>query len=323
MAFSLKTLVSGMFSRVALNSNFQKIEDKVNDDLVHRQNGSAVMQQDLDMNSNEILNVNDPTSNGSVANKKYVDDRDAVLQANIDDEAATRASEDIRYNTLANEYANTAVNNALSSLKQELVEGDVKTVRYSVIASEGQTAFTVPFGGFKVAEVYINGVHQNNLEGAYTTNGSTFSFTEPLTQGDVLFFVLGIGYELENASNVTYEVLTATEGQSSFTLSSTPMAEEILVFVNGIKQVQNSYGINLDAIEFSTSLTEGDLVEVVRINRIQKETEYLAPVALFAKTISQDLIIPANFNGLSVNPTVAEGVTVTVPSGSTWAIVGN
>ena len=76
MAFSLKTLASGMFSRLLLNNNFEKIEDKVNNDLVHRQNGSAQMQQDLDMNSNEILNVNDPTLDGSVANKRYVDSRD-------------------------------------------------------------------------------------------------------------------------------------------------------------------------------------------------------------------------------------------------------
>ena len=333
MAFSLKTLASGMFSRLLLNNNFEKIEDKVNNDLVHRQNGSAQMQQDLDMNSNEVLNVNDPTLDGYVANKRYVDsrdnyfeglsqERDTALQSNIDNEVSLRASEDVRYKQLSEDYTNTAVANALTSLQQELIEGDVKTVRYSVIAVEGQVSFTVPFSGFKVAEVFLNGVRQDALQGAYTVNGSVFTFAEPLAVGDVLSFILGIGYEIEQASNVQYETFVAEEGQSSFTLTSTPLSEEIIVFINGVKQLQNSFVINAAAVVFSSGLTEGDLVEVLRINRIQSATEYHEPIALFKKEVTTDTIIPASHNGLSVDPTIAEGVTVTVSEGSKWAIVG-
>jgi hypothetical protein len=95
MALTLRQLASGMFSRVLLNSNFEKIENKVNDDLVHRQNGSAQMQQDLDMNGNNILNLGDPIASLGVATKNYVDTqdnafealsqgRDNLLQSNID-----------------------------------------------------------------------------------------------------------------------------------------------------------------------------------------------------------------------------------------------
>ena len=105
-------------------------------------------------------------------------------------------------------------------------------------------------------------------------------------------------------------------------MSYTPVAEESLVFINGVKQAQNSYVINLDTIVFSSGLSEGDSVEVVKINRIQKETEYHNPVALFKQTIDSDVIVPVSYNALSVDPVISSGVTVTVSEGSTWAIVG-
>lgn len=40
-----------------LNTNFDKIENAINDDVLHRQGGNNTMLQDLDMNSYSILNL--------------------------------------------------------------------------------------------------------------------------------------------------------------------------------------------------------------------------------------------------------------------------
>lgn len=46
------------------------------------------------------------------------------------------------------------------------------------------------------------------------------------------------------------------------------------------------------------------------------------PISLNFQTISVDYTMPTGYNGLSSGPiTIASGVTVTVPSGSSWSIV--
>lgn len=49
--------------------------------------------------------------------------------------------------------------------------------------------------------------------------------------------------------------------------------------------------------------------------------EEIVGIQLFDDTITQDTTIPAGKNALSVDPTITSGVTVTVTSGQTWAIV--
>ena len=75
MALSLSKVLTGYFSTSKLNNNFDKVEAKVNDDLVHRQNGSAQMEQNIDMNSHRLLNVPIPVTDNEVANKGYIDER--------------------------------------------------------------------------------------------------------------------------------------------------------------------------------------------------------------------------------------------------------
>ncbi len=40
-----------------------------------------------------------------------------------------------------------------------------------------------------------------------------------------------------------------------------------------------------------------------------------------AQTVSTSVTLTTNYNALSVQPTIASGVTVTVPSGAVWAII--
>lgn len=62
---TLDPITSG-YNLSKINTNFDKIENAVNDDVVHRAGGNNTMLQDLDMNSFALLNVqvdvNDPSS---------------------------------------------------------------------------------------------------------------------------------------------------------------------------------------------------------------------------------------------------------------------
>lgn len=62
---TLDPITSG-YNLSKLNTNFDKVENAVNNDVVHRTGGNNTMLQDLDMNSYALLNVqvnvNDPNS---------------------------------------------------------------------------------------------------------------------------------------------------------------------------------------------------------------------------------------------------------------------
>ena len=52
----LTSLANDTSATNSINNNFQTVEDVINDEIVHTTGGNNVMSQDLDMNSNDILN---------------------------------------------------------------------------------------------------------------------------------------------------------------------------------------------------------------------------------------------------------------------------
>lgn len=72
---TLKDITSG-YNVSRINYNFDKIEYSINNEILHLVGGNNVMQQDLDMNSNSILNVVvDPDDGESLITLQFADDR--------------------------------------------------------------------------------------------------------------------------------------------------------------------------------------------------------------------------------------------------------
>ena len=72
---TLPDITSG-YNLSAINSNFQKIEDALNKEVLYRKGYLGEpneMQTNLDMNGKQILNVTTGTSDGSLVSKGYVD----------------------------------------------------------------------------------------------------------------------------------------------------------------------------------------------------------------------------------------------------------
>lgn len=59
---TLSPITSG-YNLTKVNDNFDKIEQKINEEMLHLTGGNNVMLQDLDMNSNALLNVGVDLSN--------------------------------------------------------------------------------------------------------------------------------------------------------------------------------------------------------------------------------------------------------------------
>lgn len=62
---TLTPITSG-YNLQKINDNFDKIEEAINEEVVHNKGGNNVMNQDLDMNSNKVLNVPAPTEPGDL-----------------------------------------------------------------------------------------------------------------------------------------------------------------------------------------------------------------------------------------------------------------
>jgi hypothetical protein len=216
MALNLKQLTSGMFSRVLLNSNFEKIENKVNDDLVHRQNGSAQMQQDLDMNSNQILNVADPVIDLDVATKRYVDNSHVDVQAQI------------------------AAN--LSAIQNIEASGTIRQTSEEFTATNGQTVFTLTtttFAGEDTLAVYVNGVRQSHS--AYTTSSTNvITFSEVLQEGDKVLFTVN---ESTSTTLTANQVSGLTVATIADLLNVSPSTSTVVNVLNYHSDVEGGGGV--------------------------------------------------------------------------------
>lgn len=101
-----------------------------------------------------------------------------------------------------------------------------------------------------------------------------------------------------------------TNPQPSDTLDSVaaPHATQHSDLNDAVEALQAKVGVDNSAV--TTSLD-------YRVDHLET-----FPIQLNGQTISADYTIPSGYNGVSAGPiTIASGVTVTVTSGSAWAVV--
>ena len=144
-----------------------------------------------------------------------------------------------------------------------------------------------------------------------------------------------IGNEpIVSSSRTTYETL-ATAGQTSFYASYT--VGFLDVFLNGVKLLAGDYtASNGTTVVLNSACQANDEVVIVAYgvfssaNAVAKTGDTMtAPLKITGQpffengqTVTSDYSISANCNAMSAGAiTIASGVTVTVPSGSTWVIV--
>ena len=144
-----------------------------------------------------------------------------------------------------------------------------------------------------------------------------------------------IGAEpIVSSSRTTYETL-ATANQTTFNASYT--VGFLDVFLNGVKLLAADYtASNGTSVTLFESAQANDSITIVAYgtfssaNAVAKTGDTMtAPLTITGRpffengqTVTGDYSISANCNAMSAGPvTINSGVTVTIPSGSTWVIV--
>ena len=124
-------LGSGYASTTKLNEQLQKIQDELNNKVLYRDNPSGEansMSSDLDMNSNQVLNVAISDNPNSLVPKSYVDTKASAAEQAANNFAT--AADIVVTETLQN-YANSGdAATLVSALIQAAAQTDEKLKNY-------------------------------------------------------------------------------------------------------------------------------------------------------------------------------------------------
>jgi len=144
-------------------------------------------------------------------------------------------------------------------------------------------------------------------------------------------------------SNYVNQTFTATSGQTTFTVAGGYLPGLVYVFRNGVQLTNTAdfTATNGSTVVLVTGATVGDTIivqgattfSVANAITVTGGGQALAPVGGTvlrastpfienAATVASDYTISASQNAMSAGPiTINAGITVTVPSGSTWTVV--
>ena len=182
------------------------------------------VKRDLNMGYHKIINLADG-----------VDKNDAVNKGQLDVEKVRNDEQDTR----------------LNSIEQGLVSNvGSRTVPAFTVAKEGQTKWELPLPAISCV-LYINGVFQNQLLGAFTLKDSVITFAEPLRDGDEVYALLGSGV----ASPDNYSTYEADAvGISEVDLHVLPVG--VKVYLDGLRQTGGAFTVEGTKVKFSEPLPE-------------------------------------------------------------------
>lgn len=207
--------VKGGYNRSSINSNFERVEEVVNTELLHLEGGNNVMKQDLDMNSNSLLNVN-------------------VLQV----DSLTVAGTDFTGSMQA--IADEAQVSADAS--------EASSVQSGISAAESAASAVLASGSAVSAQGSLD-AFQDISWGSYASEPALSPVGNPATVGDQYFnttsnimLVFNGTFWQATSSAVTgvrnEETYTASAGVSTFAITYDPGFVD--VYVNGVKLVQDT-----------------------------------------------------------------------------------
>lgn len=122
---TLTPIVTG-YNLSKINDNFTELERVINDELLHLVGGNNVMQQDIDMNSNDILNVNVLNAQSITEGGVSIADQVAAAAASAAAASASEAASGVsEVNAAGSESAAAASAAAASAAVAQLIWRDV------------------------------------------------------------------------------------------------------------------------------------------------------------------------------------------------------
>lgn len=197
-------------------------------------NSDIYFVANIDLQGKRIINVADA-----------IDPQDPITKGVQD---ATDAAQDLW---------NTQQDNRVTALEQNIpVDGARYVANFSYTAAGGETTITTGYT-FSYAVLAINGAMQT-IGKAFSASGSSFTFAEPLEEGDEVAAVLTVpfvpGAEFVGTGDWLY---TALGGETSIDVGLA--FTKILLTANGVVQIPTkAFDVLGTTLHFAEPLEEGD-----------------------------------------------------------------
>ena len=156
----------------------------------------------------------------------------------------------------------------LTDIQQNIAAKSANQTVYNATTASSATTYNVGTDPQDEANamVFLDGVMQHH--DTFSFSGSTLTFDAAPSNGLKLEVIIDNLINLQS-SNLTVDTFTATNGQTAFTLSDTPAAEDnLIVFIEGVFQNQDSYSISNNTLTMSAGVTTGRKVVVYVINPV-------------------------------------------------------
>ena len=156
----------------------------------------------------------------------------------------------------------------LTDIQENIAAKSANQTVYNATAASNATAYDVGVnpGVEANAMVFLDGVMQHH--DTFSFSGSTLTFDAAPTNGTKIEVIVDNLINLQS-SNLTTDTFTATSGQTAFTLSDAPAAENnLIVFIDGVFQDQGNYSISNHTLTLATGAVEGRTVTVYIINPV-------------------------------------------------------
>lgn len=189
------------------------------------------VKQDVSWGGHKITDLADGTNPGDAVNKGQLD---AIDKKHTD--------------------WNTKQDIEIAGLKVGMTSGIAhRTVPWYTIAQGGEVSVKPPYE-FQDALVFLNGVLQHQIVGAYSISNNTITFAEPLVAGTEVYVLIG-SRVATSEPNIQLELnFDLVEGQQVVKIGSA--FKYIEVYLDGLLQPKLAYQVDGDIVTFSEGVPE-------------------------------------------------------------------
>lgn len=189
------------------------------------------VKQDVSWGGHKITDLADGTNPGDAVNKGQLD---SIDKKHTD----WNAKQDIE----------------IAGLKAGMTSGIAhRTVPWYTIAQGGEISVKPPYE-FQDALVFLNGVLQHQIVGAYSISDNTITFAEPLVVGTEVYVLIG-SRVVTSEPNIQLELnFDLVEGQQVVKIGSA--FKYIEVYLDGLLQPKLAYQVDGDTVTFSEGVPE-------------------------------------------------------------------
>ncbi|AXY85412.1 tail fiber protein [Escherichia phage LL11] len=189
------------------------------------------VKQEVSWGGHKITDLADGTNPGDAVNKGQLD---SIDKKHTD----WNAKQDIE----------------IAGLKAGMTSGIAhRTVPWYTIAQGGEISVKPPYE-FQDALVFLNGVLQHQIVGAYSISNNTITFAEPLVAGTEVYVLVG-SRVATSEPNIQLELnFDLVEGQQVVKIGSA--FKYIEVYLDGLLQPKLTYRVDGDTVTFSEGVPE-------------------------------------------------------------------